>query len=587
MSGTSLKTVVRDKILGDVIEVKDSRNLGKTEWRVLVVDRFTRRIISDSTQMHELSARGITLVEALESKRSPMPTFEAIYLITPSQASLDYLMEDFKSTKEAKYRSARIFFTQACPQNLFKYLSQSYVVPHMKALMEVDVAYLPYERQVFSLESPDVLQLYYKDCNEGSRAASLDNLAEQLATVCSTLDEIPSVRYRSDCPTNKVLADLVQKKLDALRVDHPKLGEGPEKAKSQLLILDRGFDVTSMLLHELTYQAMVYDLLEIENHMYKFTADSEVEKEIRFDEQDALWKEIQHQHIAEVTQNVPIKYKTFREKNGLDTQDALSMRGLSEMIKKMPQYQKEMEQFSNHIRVAGDCMNVYNQYVDKLCEVEQDLAMGTDVNGATIRNVTHQNITPILLEPTINTKDKIRIILLYILAKQGMPEETLNKLIAHAQIPAEEAVIIHNMAKLGVPITANDNNDKTRKTYKKKPDAYDMSRWTPLLKDIIKAATEDRLDNKLFPFVKEKKSSPTNKIYGGWLTKDTPSSPASMRKSTVKKSRIICFIAGGLGYSEMRAAYQLTEEKEKWQVIVGGSEIITPQKFLDNVKNIC
>jgi len=592
----ALKNLVGQRIMNDVIRATvktHNKQPGKIEWRVLVVDTLSMKMVSACTKMHELSAEGITIVETVEKRREPMPAMEAIYLITPTEASVKGLLNDFQSQNRTTYKAAHVYFTEVCAEERFKEICNSMAAKRIKTLKEINIAFTPYESQVYSLDTPDAFQFYYNPSRAADRSAGMEKMAEQIATLCSTLGEYPSIRYRADYERNLELAQLVQQKLDAYKADEPTMGEGPEKAKSQLLILDRGFDTTSALLHELTFQAMAFDLLDIQNDVYKYEASEGQMKEVILDENDDLWVEMRHKHIAVVSQSVTQRLKTFNKEKriqpsgGAGAKDsAQGMRDLSQMIKKMPQHQKELAKFSTHLHLAEECMKNYQGYIDKLCKVEQDLAMGTDAEGEKIRDHM-RNIVPILLDQNVTINDKIRIILLYIQSKNGISEENLTKLIQHAQIPPEKTCIIRNMSNMGVNVVVDGNRKKIWQMKRKErvsEQTYQMSRWTPQLKDVIEDAIEDKLDNNHFPFLSGQRqtsgrAAPTSARYGQWH-KD--------KKEPQSKNvpRVIAFVVGGCCFSELRAAYEITNDKKNWEIIMGGSHLLTPEQFLEGMKNL-
>lgn len=54
----------------------------------------------------------VLVVEDLHKDREPLPSMDAIYLITPCEKSISTLIRDFSSPGKSMYKNAHVFFTE-------------------------------------------------------------------------------------------------------------------------------------------------------------------------------------------------------------------------------------------------------------------------------------------------------------------------------------------------------------------------------------------------------------------------------------------------------------------------------------------
>lgn len=156
-----------------------------------------------------------------------------------------------------------------------------------------------------------------------------------------------------------------------------------------------------------------------------------------------------------------------------------------------------------------------------------------DTEGEPLREPMH-HIMPTLLEQSVSNYDKMRIIILYIILKNGISDENLNKIVRHAQLLPEEKRAIENLVHLGMNKAVSRRvlfigstfscvvftirrifqgekkkvNEYPRRD-RDKEHKYQESRWTPIVKDLMEDCIENKLDAKAFPFVFDRSTGNT------------------------------------------------------------------------------
>ncbi|GFY70628.1 syntaxin-binding protein 1 [Trichonephila inaurata madagascariensis] len=574
-----IRNMCRKKIMDDILIPLKRQN----EWKLLIVDDFSMKILTLCFKTYEVMACNIALIEYIEDIREQMPFLPALYILTPSIQSITYLEQDLEPDKR-KYKEAHLVFLSDLPDHLFNDLCEHINPEMVMTFKEIDVCFLPIETQVYSLNEPQFFQAFY-DAYEEIDMDQYRKIAKKLISLFSTLKEIPIIRYRRAFVKNLILAETIQEEIKR-QENTLKHISNTKKNKCQLLILDRGFDCISPVIHEFTFQAMAYDLLDLTDDIYEYALEvGRMEAETQstpLTEEDPLWCKLRHEHIANVArivQNMIESDELMQAVSNLKTKFK-SLPSLGEAVKEHL-LQKSNESFYSYRHMANILMKIYCAGINVISQLEQDLAARKSIDDKQLKNI-ESTVMSILSNEKYNIKQKLRLLLLFIFYKKGITKQNFDQIVNNSGIDFSTARTITNVLHLDIDIFKPGHccsiDPHVDKYYDDSDIKFKQSRWNPILRNTILSIIDGSLSKDHFPFLNtemEQQMIPSERT-GYWCAD----------KASENASRLIVLIVGGVTYSEMRCAYEVMRVHKGWEIFVGGDAIITPKTFLEKLDTL-
>ena len=205
----------------------------------------------------------------------------------------------------------------------------------------------------------------------------------------------------------------------------------------------------------------------------------------------------------------------------------------------------------------------------------------------------------LLDDDEITFPDRLRLIMQYLLYRNGLLPDDIQKLLAHAQLPAQDGEVIQNLDLLGAHVSRSLKDPRPlsqplfgRKQGPQNPSEEEsgLSRFNPAVKPMLEEHIRGTLDQNLFPFTKPHLDASEG------LMGQEPISQASLRSAKPTwartrpsalepRQRIILFVAGGATYSESRACYEISQIYSK-DVFLATSHMLTPSLYIRQVGDL-
>ncbi|CAP35837.2 Protein CBG18370 [Caenorhabditis briggsae] len=379
-------------------------------WKILVLDKAAQDIISPLLPVKQLRDLGVTLHLLLGARREPLTDVPAVYFVSPTDENIDLMSEDLK---KAMYDSFYCNFISPLARPRLESLASAAVhggaVAQVQKVVDQYLNFISLEDDLFVLRryNENSTFSYFSMNSPGTSEvtvnAMLDSVADGLFAVCATMGIVPIIRCPKGNAAEMVAKRLDQKLRDNLRdsrnnlftMDGVRMGL-LQTTRPLMVIGDRGADLATMLHHTWTYQALMHDVLELDQNRVTITnSGKKKEYDMGTGGTDKLWKNHKGSAFPAVAEAVQGDLDAYRssEEEIKRLKQAMGMSGesdaadeamttlladttakLGSTVTSLPQLLEAKRLIDLHTNVATTLLDVIKERkLDVLFELEQKL----------------------------------------------------------------------------------------------------------------------------------------------------------------------------------------------------------------------
>ncbi|ORX46678.1 Sec1-like protein [Piromyces finnis] len=528
--------------------------------KILLLDDNTTQYISLIATQSTLLSKEVFLIDKIENtSREKMKHLKCICFLRPSSKSVQLMIDELRNPC---YGSYYLYFSNILTKSQIERMAEADQQETVRELQEFYGDFCAINSNFYSLN----LQNYqiFGDSLSTWNNETFKRTVEGLRAVLLALKKRPMIRYEKNSALGKRLASEINYQIqqesqlfDFRRYDTPPI----------LLILDRKNDPVSPLLNQWTYQAMVHELIGINNGRVDLSKISDIKPDLKeivlSADQDVFFKNNMYLNFGDLGVNIKNYVNEFQNRHH-NSDNIESISDMKKFVEEYPEFKRLSGNVSKHVTLVSELSRLVSQNsLLEVSELEQNLACVNNNNDL-------KEVQNLIKRSNITNESKIKLVLLYTIryGRQNINEvKELVQLLLQNGISEEQTRTIEQLIKYA-ELNERQNEETTTSTiFDKGKNVFKglkgvenvYTQYTSKVADIIQSLLKGKLKDQFYPYIE-----------------------GSIRD---RPQDIVVFIIGGATYGEARDIAKLNEEIPNVRIIIGGTSIHNTKSFISFVKN--